>query len=614
MKKTKNTIRITGLLLTVVMLVAMLGAFSLTASAATITGQCGDNATYTLTDDGVLTVSGTGAIENNAFRHSAEIYATLNKGFTDYLKIQKVVINEGITEIGNQAFLECSNIASVTLPSTITKIQGYAFYQCTNLKSINLPEGLTYIGTTAFYQCKNLTEITIPSTLTYLGTDAFMNCTSLKTVILSEGMTATISTGAFGYYGASNTNFTHITIPASVTKIADEAFWGTSALKNVTIKNKDIILGNQSFFASDIVFTVPCNFNKTKITASVVNNESFKFSDDSLHIDANNDGDCDSGCGAKTVASVSLNKNNITLNEVGAIETLTATIMPDSVTADLAWRSDNSAVASVSNGVVTAVGAGTATITVEAGGKTAKCTVTVSLPQNPVTGVSLSQTSLTLAVDDTYELDAIITPANADNKNVTWSSNANSIVAVNNDGVVTALAAGSATITVTTQDGGKTATCAVTVLESHEHTWDPYTGTCGECDQTHFTHDAYVWNNGVCSVCGVAGGYCGYVGTKTNVEYILTSTDSGSTYTLTVYGYGAMDEYVDYTNSDNPPWYDLRTSITTVEISNGVQDIGWGCIQKSYCSAKCFHSQQRNRNQTRCFPWCNFPDIHNASQ
>ncbi len=566
--------RILSMLIAIVMVVGLVPGFAVPASAATITGQCGDDATYTLTDDGVLTISGTGAIEKNAFSRSAENNATLNKGFKDYLKIQKVIINEGITEIGVQAFYGCSNIASVTLPSTITKIQEKAFFECTNLKNINLPEGLTSIGMEAFYDCNNLTEITIPSTLTSLGSSAFQNCTSLKTVILSEGMTAAIPQYAFW-----KAILTDITIPASVKKLNQNAFWAASNLKNVTIKNKDITLGNQSFSASDIVFTVPCNFNKTKITATVVNNKNFTFSSDYLHIDANNDGDCDSGCGAKTVASVSLNKNNITLNEVGAIETLTATIMPDSVTADLAWRSDNSAVASVSNGVVTAVGAGTATITVEAGGKTAKCTVTVSLPQNPVTGVSLSQTSLTLAINDTFELDAIIEPENADMKSVTWSSNANDIATVDSDGIVKAVSVGSATITVTTQDGGKTATCVVTVLESHEHNWNSYTGACGTCSLTHFTHGAYEWSEGVCSFCGVTGGYCGYVGRETEVEYILTSTDNGTTYTLTISGYGAMDEYVDYTDSDNPPWYDLRTSITTVEISNGVQDIGWGAFR-----------------------------------
>ena len=88
-------------------------------------------------------------------------------------------------------------------------------------------------------------------------------------------------------------------------------------------------------------------------------------------------------------------------------------------------------------------------------------------PPTPVavTGVSLDKTSATLDIDDTLTLNATVNPSNADNKNVTWSSSDNSIATVSSSGVVTAVSSGTATITVTTEDGNFTATCAITVNE-----------------------------------------------------------------------------------------------------------------------------------------------------
>ena len=163
------------------------------------------------------------------------------------------------------------------------------------------------------------------------------------------------------------------------------------------------------------------------------------------------------------VAGVSIDKSSATLLE-GETITLTATINPSNATnKNVTWSSSNSSVASVSNGVVTALKAGTTTITVttEDGGKTATCYVTVIAK---VSNISLNKTSASLTEGDTLTLTATITPSNATNKNVTWSSSNSSVASVSN-GVVTALKAGTATITVTTEDGGKTATCSITVNE-----------------------------------------------------------------------------------------------------------------------------------------------------
>lgn len=166
------------------------------------------------------------------------------------------------------------------------------------------------------------------------------------------------------------------------------------------------------------------------------------------------------------VTGVSLNKAATTL-AVNQTETLTATVAPNNATnKSVTWTSSNTNIATVSTaGVVTAKAAGTATVTVKTadGGKTASCVVTVSTAVIAVTGVTLNKTATTLAIGKTETLTASVAPTNATNKSVTWSSNNANIASVSNTGVVTGKVAGTAVITVRTADGGKTATCTVTV-------------------------------------------------------------------------------------------------------------------------------------------------------
>ena len=168
------------------------------------------------------------------------------------------------------------------------------------------------------------------------------------------------------------------------------------------------------------------------------------------------------------VTGVTLNKSTLSLN-VGASETLTATIAPaDATNQNVTWKSSDAAVATVdANGKVTGVKAGTATITVttEDGGKTATCAVTVKANTVAVTGVTLNKSTLTLKVGASETLTATIAPADATNKNVTWASSDAAVATVDASGKVTGVAKGTATITVTTVDGGKTATCTVTVKD-----------------------------------------------------------------------------------------------------------------------------------------------------
>ena len=166
------------------------------------------------------------------------------------------------------------------------------------------------------------------------------------------------------------------------------------------------------------------------------------------------------------VTEVTLDRAELTLTE-GETETLTATVRPDKAdNKKVKWSSDKTDVATVDGaGKVTAVKAGEAVITVttEDGGKTATCKVTVKVKAVGVTEVTLDRTELTLTEGETETLTATVKPDNADNKKVTWSSDKTEIATVDGAGKVTAVKPGEAVVTVTTEDGGKTATCKVTV-------------------------------------------------------------------------------------------------------------------------------------------------------
>ena len=190
-------------------------------------------------------------------------------------------------------------------------------------------------------------------------------------------------------------------------------------------------------------------------------------------VTATNDSGSDSKEYTLNIKSATVPVTGVTLNQAelslytGESKTLTATVQPDSATnKNVTWESSNTSVATVDvSGLVTAVSAGTTTITVttEDGDKTATCEVTVTAATVPVTGVTLNKTSTSLYVGDTETLTATVAPDNATDKDVTWTSSDSAVATVDQNGLVTALARGTAVITATTADGGKTASCTVTV-------------------------------------------------------------------------------------------------------------------------------------------------------
>ena len=167
---------------------------------------------------------------------------------------------------------------------------------------------------------------------------------------------------------------------------------------------------------------------------------------------------------AISVTDVVLDPKTLTMTE-GDCMTIIATISPSNATnRNLRWSSSDEMVASVADGKVTAHRAGKAVIVVstEDGGLTANCQVTVNSKAVRVESVNLDRKDLALMVGESATLTATVFPSNATDKNVRWTSTNTSVVSAM-DGKVTALKVGSATVKVTTQDGGRTASCRVTV-------------------------------------------------------------------------------------------------------------------------------------------------------
>jgi hypothetical protein len=142
-------------------------------------GTAGD-LTWKLTSDGTLTISGAGAMPN--YEQKTVDYTTDSPWFR--LDFASLVIESGVTTIGNWAFFNCDGMTSVTIPDSVETIGFNAFYHCDGLTGVTIPDSVTTIGSWAFYYCGHLTSVTIPDSVTVIGTQAFDGCGSLKDVII----------------------------------------------------------------------------------------------------------------------------------------------------------------------------------------------------------------------------------------------------------------------------------------------------------------------------------------------------------------------------------------------------------------------------------------------
>ena len=182
-------------------------------------GKCGDNLTWAFySDTGTLVISGTGAMYD--YDIAEEEYTPWNDFKTE---IKKLIIEEGVTTIGNDAFVDCIGIKRVEIPYTVTAIGHNAFTNCDGLTTIDIPYGVQTLGEYAFSSCDNLRIVTIPSSMSVVSAGAFKNCNNLETIVLCEGVTE-LEMEAF----EDCRNIKEVFWPRSLTTIGWGAFYSYS--------------------------------------------------------------------------------------------------------------------------------------------------------------------------------------------------------------------------------------------------------------------------------------------------------------------------------------------------------------------------------------------------
>ena len=214
-------------------------------------GTCGPNLKWHLTDDGVLTITGKG-----------EMYDFSYSGPWGYPNLTKIIIGDGVTTIGKNAFNGCSSLY-VTIGNSVTTIGELAFHDCRSLTYVTIPNSVTTIGKNAFDRCSSLTSVTLGNSVTTIGGYAFRDCSSLTSVTIGNSVT-TIEELAFD--GCSS--LTSVTIPNSVTTIGYLAFRGCSSLTSVTIGNSVTTIGESAFYNCRSLTSVTIGNSVTTIGSS----------------------------------------------------------------------------------------------------------------------------------------------------------------------------------------------------------------------------------------------------------------------------------------------------------------------------------------------------------
>ncbi len=349
-----------------------------------------------------------------------------------------LTIPDSVTSIGEKAFFECKNLTLVTLSKNLSTIPESAFEGCTNLYSIDIPNSVTSIDKKAFYNCGNLVKLTIGNNVASIGESAFKDCANLTSVTIPDSVT---SIGKEAFSGCLLVK--QLTLGNSVASIGDSAFAKCYQLPEVTLPNSVITIGNYAFSS--------CQLTKAIIPHGVATIGSHAFDGNKLTVISIPTSVTSIGYEAFPVRIVYDEYDDSYDVYYAGSEEQWALVDKGN---DNFFPTERMHFNSTAPGQPSTNPGGTDT----PGGNDKPQTV-------PVTNVTMSTNALNLAIGDNAVLTAKVAPENATNKQVIFTSSNEKVATVDANGKVTAIAAGNATITATTEDGGKTAICTITVTE-----------------------------------------------------------------------------------------------------------------------------------------------------
>jgi Flp pilus assembly protein protease CpaA len=293
-----------------------------------------NDVTATLDAGGTLTIIGTGAMQD--FPHD-ESGTPTSPWYEVRNSINTLVIQNGVTNIGNQAFVYCKNLTSVTISNSVKSIGRDAFSVCSGLKSITIPNSVTTINEWAFFSC-GLTSVSIPNSVTAINRSTFQACKDLASVTIPNSVLS-IGDGAFALSG-----LTSISIPGSVKSIGNDAFYGCSGLTTITIPNSVITMGNIVFYGCTGLKSVTIGNS-----VSTIGNSAFFNCTDltTINVDASNPNFCSADgvlfnkdktilvrypAGKQGVYTIPNSVNSVLVDAFGHCKGLTTITIPNSVT------------------------------------------------------------------------------------------------------------------------------------------------------------------------------------------------------------------------------------------------------------------------------------------
>ena len=424
--------------------------FSVNANAEN--NMCGPNATWKV-ENGTLTISGSGSMYNYEGSGNTTDGFTSNSPFSDQRdKVTKIIIDNGISYVGNSAFKGFTKVESVSIADTVEGIGDYAFYHLEKLSDLTLPNSVKSIGRDAFAGGLELKRLILSNSLKNIGVNAFFNSVNLVEVTIPNGVELI---GDYMFDSSMWNGNVTITIPDSVTRIGEAAFNRCAAICKVDMPNSVSEIGKRAFCGC-------INLTKIRIPTELREIPDYAFMGSGLE-------------------EITIPKN---IQKIGSQVVSPVGEMGLNYSAIKSVTFEGNSV-SISEDAFEGVGEKTPATLVVPGDW--KGTLPASEKEKwyggyfkvvkeeeiqkiiNVTGISLNKDNITMSVGTTENLVATVVPSDATDKTITWKSD-NEAVAVVMDGIVTAKAEGKATITVTTTDQSKSATCKVVVKKKEQPT------------------------------------------------------------------------------------------------------------------------------------------------